>query len=69
MKVIVSFEFTDEERQRITTYMRERADRKGLPKLATREMLRDWIREAIDCHWINVEDVESSIEERKREAV
>lgn len=68
MKLAMTFNFTDGERERITRYQREEMGAKGLPKLATRAMLRDWIGEAVDSHWIDVEDVESSVYERKRDA-
>lgn len=65
MRVTMTFDFSDEDRQRIVAYRREHMGTKGLAKLATRGLLRDWIGEAIDSHWINVEDVESHVQIRK----
>jgi hypothetical protein len=67
MKVVMTFDFNDDERERIIVYMREQYGKKGFPKRATREHIRDWINDAINSHWINVEDVESGIEERKQD--
>jgi len=61
----MSFHFDDEERARIIGFMREQYGVKGLPKLATRQHLRDWVNEAVDAYWVAVDDVESSTEERK----
>ena len=67
MRVVMTFDFDEDERERITRYFRDQNDLKGLPKLATRELLRRWIGEAVNSHWIDVEDVEASIEEREKD--
>lgn len=54
MKVTMTFDFSDSERQAISQYRRSRGIK--APTLATREMVRDFIHEAIAGQWLAVED-------------
>lgn len=50
MRVIIDFTFTDEEREQITRYYRKRDGTTGLPKLATRQMVREFVEEGLAAH-------------------
>lgn len=56
MKLIMTFDFGDEERAKIVRFYRENRGAKGLPKLATREILRDFIADAMINQWLAAED-------------
>jgi hypothetical protein len=56
MKVVIAFDFSDAERAQVVRYYRARLNTKGLPRLATRELLRDFINEALDNQWLGAAD-------------
>lgn len=56
MKVVMTFEFDELQRQQITDYCRKRFGSKSLPRYASRAMLRDFIHEAIDNQWTGLTD-------------
>jgi hypothetical protein len=47
VRVIIDFEFSDDERELITKYTRQQTGETGLPKLATRKMLREFVESAV----------------------
>jgi hypothetical protein len=56
MKVAMTFDFSDDDREAIVAYNRSRFGVMGVPKLATREMLRDFIQEAIQNQRLSLAD-------------
>lgn len=56
MRVIIDFEFSDEQREDLTKYHRKTYGTTGLPKLATRQMLREFVELAISNRWMHVDD-------------
>lgn len=56
MRVIIDFEFEDAEREQIVKYYRKTEDLKGLPKLATRVLLRQFVEDALNRHRILVDE-------------
>lgn len=64
MKIIVKLDFTDEEREQITKYYRASRGEKGLPRLATREKIQEFVKEALDNQWIEVADILADTQER-----
>lgn len=49
MKVIMSFEFNDQEREDIVKYFRHKHATLGLPRLATRKLCHEFIQEAVEA--------------------
>lgn len=56
MRVIVDFEFSDEQREAITAYERKAYGTTGLPKLASRKQVRDFVELAVQGRWLQVCD-------------
>lgn len=55
MKVIIHHALSDEERSRITNYYRKTEGRKGLPRLATGKLMREFIADAVSRLLIETE--------------
>lgn len=56
MRVIIDFEFSDEERELITKHERLESGARGLPKLATRVMLRKFVESAVNNAMVHAAD-------------
>lgn len=56
MKVIIELDLTDEQRRQIVAYWRSRDGKRGLPPLARREDIREFVAEALNNHWLAVGD-------------
>jgi hypothetical protein len=56
MKVVMTFDFSDDDRVALVAYRRSYYSQTGLPKLATREMCRDFIRQALENQWLALGD-------------
>lgn len=62
MKVIVELDVADQERELITKYYRITYGTKGLPKLATRKMIKDLVLIALESRYLRAaDDVEDQV--------